>query len=64
MEAEFLSENIAEPLGKVIKKDGCIAVVCGAGLLLLNKVQLAGRKAVKIADFVNGQRDFVGTVLL
>jgi len=39
------------------------AVVTGEGLLLLLQVQLEGKRALPAADFVRGQRDFVGSRL-
>jgi len=63
IKAEVVFEDLEEPVGKIIKKDGRVVVVCGKGLLALNVLKLAGRKEVKIVDFLNGQRDFVGTVL-
>ncbi len=38
-------------------------VITGSGSLLLQTVQLAGKKAVSIADFVHGRPDFIGSTL-
>lgn len=49
--------------GRVVESPDGLGVVTGCGLLLLEKVQLAGKRAMAIDDFVRGQRDFVGSVL-
>jgi len=49
--------------GQVIAVQEGVAVVTGAGALLLEEVQLAGKRAMPTADFCCGQRDFMGTVL-
>jgi len=49
--------------GTVIESEGEMAVVTGDGLLLLERVQLAGKKAMDAKAFVRGQRDWVGSVL-
>lgn len=40
-----------------------VAVATGEGALLLEEVQLAGKRAMSTEDFCRGQRDFVGTHL-
>jgi methionyl-tRNA formyltransferase len=51
-------------LGRVLKlNDGSIGVVTGDGVLVLQEVQLAGRKAMKAEDFVRGQPKFIEAVL-
>ena len=49
--------------GDVIESPSGAVVVCGRGALLLEEVQLAGKRAMDIEDFVRGQRDFVGSRL-
>ena len=49
--------------GEVVENRQGIAVVCGDGLLLLRRVQMEGRQATDIDDFVRGYRDFVGSRL-
>ncbi|HIC90149.1 MAG TPA: methionyl-tRNA formyltransferase [Anaerolineae bacterium] len=49
--------------GQVMLSDGKAVVGTGDGLLQLEKVQLAGKKALPIEDFIRGQRGFVGSVL-
>lgn len=52
------------PCGSVVEvtKKG-IKVKCGRGLLLLLELQLPGKKRLKVADFLNGSKVAVGTVL-
>ena len=40
-----------------------IAVGTGEGVLVLDKVQLAGRKPMTAIDFVRGRPDFIGATL-
>ncbi len=49
--------------GQVLDLSAGVAVATGQGALLLQEVQLAGRRAIGIQDFVRGQRDFVGSLL-
>ncbi|HKZ83888.1 MAG TPA: methionyl-tRNA formyltransferase [Anaerolineae bacterium] len=51
-------------LGQVIRLDGeRIGVVTGDGVLELREVQLAGKRAMSIEEFVRGQPRFVGATL-
>ena len=52
----------AEP-GSVIEKGGRIAIGTGDGLFYPLRVQLAGKKAVAIYDFIRGRSDFTGVRL-
>jgi methionyl-tRNA formyltransferase len=49
--------------GEVIETSEGVAVVAGEGALLLEEVQLAGKKAMSVVDFVRGQRGLVGSHL-
>lgn len=49
--------------GTVTQLPQGIAVVTGEGALLLHRVQIEGRQATDISDFVRGYRDFVGSLL-
>jgi methionyl-tRNA formyltransferase len=51
-----------EPGLVVATKEGA-SVVTGEGLLALEEVQLAGKRAMGIAEFLRGQRGFVGSRL-
>jgi methionyl-tRNA formyltransferase len=59
MAAQFPGE---QP-GIVVQFHAQIGVVTGAGILILEQVQMAGKRIMPIEDFVRGQRDFVGAVL-
>ena len=49
--------------GEIVENQQGITVVCGDGLLLLRRLQMEGRQATGIDDFVRGYRDFVGSRL-
>lgn len=55
-------EGTAEP-GRVIRWGEGAAVGTGQGLLALDEVQLAGRRAVSIAEFLRGQQAILGARL-
>lgn len=54
--------GLASP-GYVVKHEKGIAIGTGAGLFFPTEVQLAGKKRLAIADFVNGHSDFPGAFL-
>jgi methionyl-tRNA formyltransferase len=39
------------------------AIATGKGALLLRQVQLEGKRSVPIAEFMAGQREFIGSQL-
>jgi methionyl-tRNA formyltransferase len=53
----------SEKPGRVISLDDGVAVVAGTDALLLEEIQLAGKKALAVQEFIRGQRDFIGSVL-
>jgi methionyl-tRNA formyltransferase len=54
----------ARPMwGTVILHDQCPAVVTGDGLLRLDGIQIAGKRATSGSDFVRGRPDFIGARL-
>ncbi len=55
-------EGVAEP-GMVVPCREGAAVGAGQGLLALDEVQLAGRRAMTIGDFLRGQRAIIGARL-
>jgi methionyl-tRNA formyltransferase len=57
------AEPSSEVPGSVMQFDSDIAVVTGEGLLVLEELQLAGRRPASAQDFAHGQRTFVGSVL-
>ena len=58
------TENIAHsPAGTVINYKSQPAVVCGEGVYLLEKIQVASGKPTNAVDFCRGHRDFIGSHL-
>jgi methionyl-tRNA formyltransferase len=53
----------SEPPGKVMMFKSQIAVVTGNGLLLLDEIQLAGKRRLSAQEFVRGQPSLVGSIL-
>jgi len=49
--------------GRVVETDEGLGIVTGRGVLILDEVQLAGKRAMCIGDFARGQRDFVGAMV-
>ena len=56
--------NGAIPPGQVVERGGQIAIGTGDGLFIPLRVQLEGRKAVSIDEFVRGYPQFVGEMLV
>jgi methionyl-tRNA formyltransferase len=52
-----------ELAGTVSRLNGDVGVTTGDGVLILREVQLAGKRAMTIEEFVRGQREFVGARL-
>lgn len=51
------------PAGQVGELNGMIGIGTGEGLYLPSALQMAGKKRLPVADFVNGYRDFLGARL-
>lgn len=51
--------------GEVVAEDGLsrIGVITGCGVLELVEVQLEGRRKMPVAEFIKGERGFVGSIL-
>lgn len=49
--------------GEVILQGEQIVVLCGHGGLVLDTIQLAGKRAMQATDFIRGQQDFIGSKL-
>jgi methionyl-tRNA formyltransferase len=49
--------------GKVIPLDDIAGVQTGDGIIALRQVQLEGKRQMDIAEFLRGQRDFIGSTL-
>jgi methionyl-tRNA formyltransferase len=64
LNARPLAMNVpAEAPGKVVQFNSHIAVVTGEGLLVLQELQLAGKRPLPAEHFARGQRSFVGSIL-
>jgi len=63
LQARPVAQSIAAAPGTVVQVHAQVGAVTGGGLLVLEQVQLAGKRVMPIGDFVRGQRDFVGAVL-
>jgi methionyl-tRNA formyltransferase len=57
------SANGADKAGLVVAEGDGAAVLTGQGKLRLESIQLAGKKAGSIDDFLRGRPDFVGNKL-
>jgi methionyl-tRNA formyltransferase len=63
IEAEVISGKEDEK-GKVLPlPDGGIGIAAGEGILRVLRLQIEGKKAMSAAEFIRGQKDFVGAVL-
>lgn len=49
--------------GKVFKSENNVCIATLKGAIVIKEIQLEGKKAAKIEDFVNGYPKFIGTVL-
>ena len=51
--------------GQVVAQSGeaAFGVATGAGLLGVKRLQLEGKRAMTAADFLRGQRGFIGAIL-
>ena len=50
-------------LGEVFEIDGKVAVQTASNLVILEEVQMEGKKNSSIGDFINGHPDFIGSIL-
>lgn len=63
LRASVLKQVAPELPGAVLQIGKDIAVATGRGILILNEVQLAGKRAMSAGEFARGQREFVGSIL-
>jgi len=63
LRARSLPSALSAPAGKVMRIDSKVVVATGNGLLVLEEVQLAGRRPMLADAFVRGQHGFVGSTL-
>ena len=51
-------------LGEVFQlKDGEVAIQTGKGIIIINRLQLAGKREIDVKNFLNGYPDFIGSIL-
>jgi methionyl-tRNA formyltransferase len=63
IEAAPLSLPTPAKAGEVVALDSGFGIGTGDGILDILKVQLEGKQVLAAADFLRGQRDFIGAVL-
>jgi methionyl-tRNA formyltransferase len=63
LRAHVALQQVNAEAGRVLQLGKEIAVACGDGALILREVQLAGKRAMTIEEFVRGQRGFVGSTV-
>ncbi len=61
--ARAVNANVHAEVGRVVKLQEELVVVCGEGALLLKEIQLAGKRAMSAEEFARGQREFVNSLL-
>jgi len=59
--ADVKDAALPYPPGTVVELDHELGVSTGEGTLILREVQLAGKRAMPIEEFLRGQRGFVGS---
>lgn len=52
-----------QPAGKVFKLNDGLAIQTRKGAIILEELQLEGKPNVKAADFINGYKNFIGSIL-
>ncbi|EKD30306.1 MAG: hypothetical protein ACD_78C00094G0003, partial [uncultured bacterium (gcode 4)] len=50
-------------IGTIVQKGSEIWIICGKWLLTLSQVKLEWKKSQSIREFLNGHRDFIGSIL-
>ncbi len=63
LRARSTRDSRSEVPGSVVRHQSDLAVVAGSGIVILEEVQLAGKRALAAADFVHGNSAIVGAVL-
>lgn len=62
--AEPLSEHSGKEAGTIVDVSGDgIKIACGDGMLLVSEIQVPGKKRVRVADYLKGNRIEKGAVL-
>ncbi len=60
-----ISEEIVQEKkpGKIFEEDDIIKIQTGNGTVIPKIIQIEGKEEMKIKDFVNGKKDFIGSIL-
>jgi len=58
-----VSDGNGKKTGEVFLKNNKLAIKCGKDSLVIKKLQLEGGKVLTAKEFLNGHKDFVGSVL-
>ena len=59
-----IAESMAESDGKVFLYHNDIVIKCGEESLIIKKLQLEGGKVLLAKDFLNGHKNFIGSILI
>lgn len=62
VEADVSEENNRKT-GEVFLKNGELAIKCGENILIIKKLQLEGGKILSAKEFLNGHKNFIGSIL-
>lgn len=60
LRASVSSIDTSSTPGEIVENAGNLSVACGEGILLIQEVQLEGKRKLNIADFINGHRPELG----
>lgn len=52
------------PVSRVFLYNDIIAIKCGENILIIKKLQLEGGKILTAQEFLNGHKDFIGSILI
>lgn len=63
IKAHSIAEENHNDIGMVSERDGKIVVSSGRGSLALEIIQLAGGRVMTAKEFINGKKDFIGSIL-
>lgn len=60
---DYLDNTEEWEIGKIIKNNNEIWIICWKGVLILKEVKLEWKNNQNIKDFINGKKDFIWSVL-
>ncbi len=63
IEAEVSKNDGGHQIGEVFLKNNELAIQCGKNILIVKKLQLEGGKILSAKEFLNGHKDFKGSIL-